>query len=447
MRSSPAGSSPHARPRIASRSGSSPHARRSTPHGRGSSAPSARSPSNRPGTPRSPTEGGSRSSSPSSSGSSASVPHGWRTSSPRWRPSACRQSRVPPTSASASRRSAHGSARSRQTALAAVETGRGLLQQTQEQARRQAKLELELEAIEERLRLAGEEAREGGWRLADRIEVDRGYETALAAALGGRLGARVVASVAEAAAAVERAGDGGTRALVSGGSPTEAEPGAPPAHGAERLSDRVRPASELRAVVDRLLARAWVVERIADVPDDFAGIAVTRAGVAYDGASREAWRVPEGGAERAIAERARREELHTLLERAARRSPPPSRGDRPGDARRARGRGTARRARERAARARAPPVGGRRDRPPLCLADRTAPGARRRPRGREAGGAEWRDHRRAASVRAARARALRARRAPAPARGAGRPRPRPRARGRAAGRRDRGGARRRHRRP
>ena len=132
-----------------------------------------------------------------------------------------------------------------------MEAGRGLLQQTQEQARLQAKLELELEAIEERLRLAGEEAREGGWRLADRIEVDRGYETALAAALGGRLGARVVASVAEAAAAVERAGDGGTRALVSGGSPIEAEPGAPPAPGAERLSDRVRPASELRAVVDR----------------------------------------------------------------------------------------------------------------------------------------------------------------------------------------------------
>ncbi len=203
-----------------------------------------------------------------------------------------------------------------QSALAAVEAGRGLLQHTQEQARQQAKLELELEAIEERLRLAGEEAREGGWRLADRIEVDRGYETALAAALGGRLGARVVTSVAEAAAAVERAGDGGTRALVSGGSPIEAEAGAPPVPGAERLSDRVRPASELRAVVDRLLARAWVVERIADVPDDFTGIAVTRAGVAYDGASREAWRVPEGGAERAIAERARREELHTLLERA-----------------------------------------------------------------------------------------------------------------------------------
>ena len=102
-------------------------------------------------------------------------------------------------------------------ASGAADLGRGLTQQTQEQARDQAKLELELEAIEERLRLAGEAAREEGWRLADRIEVDAGYETALAAALGGRLGARVVESVAEAAAAVERSEDGGTRAIVSRG--------------------------------------------------------------------------------------------------------------------------------------------------------------------------------------------------------------------------------------
>jgi chromosome segregation protein len=206
----------------------------------------------------------------------------------------------------------------RQSAGGAAEESRGLVQQTQEQARAQAKLELELEAIEERLRLAGEAAREGGWRLADRVEVDGGYETALAAALGGRLGARVVESVAEAAAAVERSEDGGTRAIVSHAPAAGRHgAGAPPVHGAERLRERVRPAPDLEGLVDRLLERAWVVERIADVTDDFTGIAVTAAGVAYDGASREAWRVPEGGAERAIAERARREELHAALERAA----------------------------------------------------------------------------------------------------------------------------------
>jgi chromosome segregation protein len=200
----------------------------------------------------------------------------------------------------------------------AADLGRALTHQTQEQARDQAKLELELEAIAERLRLAGETARQEGWRLADRVEVDAGYETALAAALGGRLGARVVESVTEAAAAVERAEDGGTRAIVSGGpAPQTSSGGGPPVPGADRLLERVRPAPELRALVDRLLDRAWVVERIADLPDGFTGIAVTRAGVAYDGAAREAWRVPEGGAERAIAERARREELHAALERAA----------------------------------------------------------------------------------------------------------------------------------
>jgi chromosome segregation protein len=203
-------------------------------------------------------------------------------------------------------------------ASGAAERGRTLGQQTQEHARSQAKLELELEAIEERLRLAGEAAREGGWRLADRIEVDAGFEAALAAALGGRLGARVVDSVAEAAAAVERAEDGGTRAVVSRGPVSEPlDPGSPPVHGAERLRDRVRPAADVGALVDRLLERAWVVERIADIPEAFTGIAVTRAGVAYDAAAREAWRVPEGGAERAIAERARREELHAALEQAA----------------------------------------------------------------------------------------------------------------------------------
>jgi hypothetical protein len=79
------------------------------------------------------------------------------------------------------------------------------------------------------------------------------------------------------------------------------------------LRDRVRPAAELTELVDRLLERTWVVERLADVSESFSGIAVTRGGLAYDGAVREAWRVADGGAERSIAERARREELHAAL--------------------------------------------------------------------------------------------------------------------------------------
>ncbi len=200
----------------------------------------------------------------------------------------------------------------------AAARGRELTGRGSEQNRAQAKLEVELEGLEERFRLAGESARESGWRLADRVDVDSGYEAALGAALGGRLGARVVGSVAEAAAAVERSADAGMRAIVSRGSAAQPAPSrVAPATGAERLREHVRPAEEVRSLVDRLLRDAWVLRRIADVPDSFNGVAVTREGVAYDGASREVWRSPAGGAERAIAERARREELHALLEGAA----------------------------------------------------------------------------------------------------------------------------------
>jgi chromosome segregation protein len=202
-------------------------------------------------------------------------------------------------------------------AHAAVERGRELHRRGQEQARREAQLDLELEAIAERLRLAAERSRWAGGRLVDRIEVDAGYEAALAAALGGRLGARVVETVAEAAAAVEGDGDGSGRAILKApGKPTPTSGGARPDSGVERLRDHVRPAPDVSALVDRLLERAWLVERIADIPDGFTGIAVTRDGIAYDGELGEVWRAPEGGAERTIAERAKRDDLNEALERA-----------------------------------------------------------------------------------------------------------------------------------
>src|SRR5204862_4054081 len=126
---------------------------------------------------------------------------------------------------------------------------------------------------------AAAQARDGGWRLAGRVEVDAGFESALAAALGGRLGARVVRSVAEAAAAVEGSEDAGVRAIVSRPALGPVARRAAPTRGAVRLRDYVRPAEDVSSVVDRLLRDAWVVERISDVPDGFAGVAVTRSGV------------------------------------------------------------------------------------------------------------------------------------------------------------------------
>ena len=64
-----------------------------------------------------------------------------------------------------------------------------------------------------------------------------------------------------------------------------------------------------------LLANAWVVERIADVPSGFLGIAVTRGGTAYSGAGREIRRHPAGAGERALAERNRQVELRAEHER------------------------------------------------------------------------------------------------------------------------------------
>ncbi len=73
----------------------------------------------------------------------------------------------------------------------------------------------------------------------------------------------------------------------------------------------------------RLLAGAWVVDDLATVPEDFTGVAVTRAGRAWVGATRELRQAPQGGGERVLAERNRREalvaetELTASAERAA----------------------------------------------------------------------------------------------------------------------------------
>src|SRR5204862_6880349 len=66
-----------------------------------------------------------------------------------------------------------------------------------------------------------------------------------------------------------------------------------------------------------LLADAWVVERLDNVPDDFAGIAVTRSGRAWFGAWSELRQAPAGGEDRLLAAANRRDELIAATERAA----------------------------------------------------------------------------------------------------------------------------------
>ena len=147
---------------------------------------------------------------------------------------------------------------------------------------------------------------DGARALSEALDVDDGYEAALAAVLGGHLAAAVVEDRPGGAVLLDRAGEEGGSVLVAGGQAADEAPtGASPTADAERLRDRVAGPGAALA----LLADAWVVERLEDVPEDFRGVAVTRAGRAWFGGARELRQIPAGGEERVLAERARRERL------------------------------------------------------------------------------------------------------------------------------------------
>jgi chromosome segregation protein len=192
-----------------------------------------------------------------------------------------------------------------------------------EAARREAaKIGAELAAANQFLRSAAG-APGGAKALAGELQVADGYELALAAALDGRLGAALVDDLGAGAALLDRAGRDGGRALVrdradvtgagpepgsaSAASPGAqvADPGPPPVAGAVALAALV----EGPATVQGLLAGVWVVESLDGLPQDFAGVAVTRTGRAWSSATRELRQVPAGGAERVLAERNRRDRL------------------------------------------------------------------------------------------------------------------------------------------
>jgi chromosome segregation protein len=158
----------------------------------------------------------------------------------------------------------------------------------------------------------------GAPALADALDVDGGFELALAAALDGRLRAAVVADRSAGAELLERAGRDGGSALVSSAATQAPTPSKPPTPDAERLLDHVRGPVDTLALAAALLADTWVVGDVAEVREDFAGTAVTRAGRVWIGAWGELRQVPAGGEERVLAERNRRDQLVQESERAAR---------------------------------------------------------------------------------------------------------------------------------
>jgi chromosome segregation protein len=158
--------------------------------------------------------------------------------------------------------------------------------------------------------------------LSEELRVQDGYELALAAALGARLDAALVEDVAGAEALLDRAGPDGGAALLAnpesaGAGATGEPPAPPPAPGARRLMDLLGGPPAVLALAGRLLADAWVVERLEELPADFAGIAATRGGRVWFASWGEVRQLSEGGTERVLARRNERERLIADVERAA----------------------------------------------------------------------------------------------------------------------------------
>jgi chromosome segregation protein len=176
-----------------------------------------------------------------------------------------------------------------------------------------ASLRGELEAVEARLAATAEE--QGGDALAASIESAPGLELALSAALGERMRAVIVGDLSEGSKRLERAG-GAARAILRTGRPAQPA-GDPPSSDARRLLDLLEPDESVKEVAERLLANAWLVEDIAEVPEDFTGIAVTIEGVCFEGATGELRRLPPSASDPALEARTQKEELvHRVGERA-----------------------------------------------------------------------------------------------------------------------------------
>ncbi len=191
------------------------------------------------------------------------------------------------------------------------ETDRGL-----EAARREAaRVGAELAACNQFLRtrsavaVAGDGG-DGARTLADALDVTPGYERAVAAALGGLLRAMLAERVLDGSALLDGAGsDGGRVLIVDSLAPGPAVANNPPAPGARHLAQFIGGDERTLATAQRLLSDAWLVEAIERLPPGFTGVAVTRTGRIWHGRRREMRQTPEGGEERVLAERNRRERL------------------------------------------------------------------------------------------------------------------------------------------
>jgi chromosome segregation protein len=193
-----------------------------------------------------------------------------------------------------------------------------------EAARREAaRVGAELAAVNQYLR-SHEAAAGGAGALESALAVAPGYELALAATLGARLGSALVADRDAAETLLARVGEEGGSALVAGGADADGfaraarvEAAVAPAAGARELISLLGGDAAALAVAGRLLAGAWVVDDLASLPAGFRGVAVTRSGRVWDGGLGELRQAPSGGLERALEQRNRREALIAQADSAA----------------------------------------------------------------------------------------------------------------------------------
>jgi chromosome segregation protein len=203
-----------------------------------------------------------------------------------------------------------------------AETERALQETRRESARVGAELAAANQFLRGHARVAGEQAG-SATALSEELRVQDGYELALAAALGGRLDAALVKDVPGAESLLDRAGpDGGTTLLADLDAIGAArEPSAPapaePVPGARRLLELLSGPPAVLELAERLLFDAWVVERLEDLPKDFAGIAATRGGRVWFASWGEVRQLSEGGSERVLARRNERDRLVAAAEVSA----------------------------------------------------------------------------------------------------------------------------------
>ena len=186
-----------------------------------------------------------------------------------------------------------------------------------ERARRDgARVGAELAAVNQFLR-SHAAATAGAGALESLLSVEPGFELALAAVLGSRLSAALVADRDEGARVLDAAGHDGASALVRVGVAPAPTAGSPPTPDARAAVDLLRCDEQLRALAARLLADTWVVEELSALPASFGGVAVTHSGRVWNGALGELRQAPAGGYERALEQRNLRDALIAQSETAA----------------------------------------------------------------------------------------------------------------------------------